>query len=570
MVNHLIRAHGGALVDLMVSPARAAELKAESMGWPSWDLTPRQLCDLELLLNGGFSPLRGFMGRADYESVRDRMRLAGGTLWPIPVTLDVADELGSTLKPDDWLSLRDEEGVMLAVLHVNDVWEPDRAAEAAAVLGTIDPSHPGVDHLLNRSRRFYVGGEVEGLQAPLHYDYRDLRHTPAQLREHFSLLGWRKVVAFQTRNPLHRAHLELTLRAAKEVEANLLIHPVVGLTKPGDVDHYTRVRCYQSIMPSYPHGTATLSLLPLAMRMGGPREAVWHGIIRKNHGVTHFIVGRDHAGPGSDPSGKPYYGPYDAQELFQQFEDELEVKMVPFRQMVYVENRDEYMPEDEVPEASRVLNISGTEQRRRLNEGKELPAWFTPPAVAAELRRSYPSRSAQGVTVFFTGLSGSGKSTIASVLLVKLMEIGGRPVTLLDGDLVRKHLSSELGFTKEHRDLNIRRIGFVAAEITKNGGVAVCAPIAPYDGTRREVRKMVESGGGFILVHVATPLEVCEARDRKGLYAKARAGIVKEFTGISDPYEVPTDADVIIDTTATTAAEAAQEVLLHLEREGYI
>ena len=570
MVNHLIRAHGGALVDLMVSPARAAELKAESMGWPSWDLTPRQLCDLELLLNGGFSPLRGFMGRADYESVRDRMRLAGGTLWPIPVTLDVADELGSTLKPDDRLSLRDEEGVMLAVLHVSDVWEPDRTAEAAAVLGTIDPSHPGVDHVLNRSRRFYVGGEVEGLQAPLHYDYRDLRHTPAQLREHFSLLGWRKVVAFQTRNPLHRAHLELTLRAAKEVEANLLIHPVVGLTKPGDVDHYTRVRCYQSIMPSYPHGTATLSLLPLAMRMGGPREAVWHGIIRKNHGVTHFIVGRDHAGPGSDPSGKPYYGPYDAQELFQQFEDELEVKMVPFRQMVYVENRDEYMPEDEVPEASRVLNISGTEQRRRLNEGKELPAWFTPPAVAAELRRSYPPRSAQGVTVFFTGLSGSGKSTIASVLLVKLMEIGGRPVTLLDGDLVRKHLSSELGFTKEHRDLNIRRIGFVAAEITKNGGVAVCAPIAPYDATRREVRKMVESGGGFILVHAATPLEVCEARDRKGLYAKARAGIVKEFTGISDPYEVPTDADVIIDTTTTTPAEAAQEVLLHLEREGYI
>jgi len=569
MVNHLIRAHGGALVDLMVSPARATELKAESLGWPSWDLTPRQLCDLELLLNGGFSPLRGFMGRADYESVRDRMRLAGGTLWPIPVTLDVSDELGASLKPDDWLSLRDEEGVMLAVLHVSEVWEPDRAAEAAAVLGTVDTNHPGVDHLLNRSRRFYVGGEVEGVQAPLHYDYRDLRHTPAQLREHFSQLGWRKVVAFQTRNPLHRAHLELTLRAAKEVEANLLIHPVVGLTKPGDVDHYTRVRCYQSIMPSYPRWTATLSLLPLAMRMGGPREAVWHGIIRKNHGVTHFIVGRDHAGPGKNSSGKPYYGPYDAQELFKQFEDELEVRMVPFRQMVYVEDRDEYMPEDEVPEGSRVLNISGTEQRRRLNEGKDLPAWFTPPAVADELRRSYPPRSHQGVTVFFTGLSGSGKSTIASVLLIKLMEIGGRQVTLLDGDLVRKHLSSELGFTKEHRDLNIRRIGFVAAEITKNGGIAICAPIAPYDATRREVRKLIETNGGFLLVYVATPLEVCEARDRKGLYAKARAGLVKEFTGISDPYEVPADAALVIDTTATTAAEAAQEVIVHLEREGY-
>jgi sulfate adenylyltransferase len=570
VVNHLIRPHGGALLDLIVPPARAADLKGESLGWPSWDLTPRQLCDLELLLNGGFSPLTGFMGKADYESVRDRMRLADGTLWPIPVTLDVSEELAAVLEAGDWLSLRDEEGVMLAVLHVSDVWEPDREAEAAAVLGTVDPQHPGAGHLLNRSHRFYVGGRVEGVQGPSHYDYRDLRHSPAQLREHFSLLGWRKVVAFQTRNPLHRAHLELTLRAAREVEANLLIHPVVGLTKPGDVDHYTRVRCYQSIMSSYPHGTATLSLLPLAMRMGGPREAVWHGIIRKNHGVTHLIVGRDHAGPGSDPSGKPYYGPYEAQELFREFEGELEVTMVPFRQMVYVENRDEYMPEDEVPEGSRVLNISGTEQRRRLNEGKELPEWFTPPAVAAELRRSYPPRSAQGVTVFFTGLSGSGKSTIAGVLLVKLMEIGGRPVTLLDGDLVRKHLSSELGFTKEHRDLNIRRIGFVAAEITKNGGIAVCAPIAPYDSTRREVRNMVEAGGGFVLVHVATPLEVCESRDRKGLYAKARAGLVKEFTGISDPYEEPADADLVIDTTSTTPAEAAQEVILHLEREGYI
>ena len=570
MVNHLVAPHGGRLVDLMVDAKRAAELKAASVGWPSWDLTPRQLCDLELLMNGAFSPLRTFMGRADYESVRDRMRLADGTLWPIPVTLDVSEEFATKLAPGDRLSLRDAEGVMLAVLEVTEVWKPDREAEAAAVLGITDPQHPGVDHLLNRSHPYYVSGRLEGLQGPAHYDYRDLRHTPAQLRSQFSTLGWRRVVAFQTRNPLHRAHLELTLRAAKEVEASLLIHPVVGLTKPGDVDHYTRVRCYQSIMPSYPHGTAMLSLLPLAMRMGGPREAVWHGIIRKNHGVTHFIVGRDHAGPGSDGSGKAFYGPYDAQELFRQFEAELGVTMVPFRQMVYVENQDEYMPEDEVPAGARVLSISGTEQRRRLNEGRELPAWFTPPAVAEELRRSYPPRSRQGVTIFFTGLSGSGKSTIASVLLVKLMEIGGRPVTLLDGDLVRKHLSSELGFSRSDRDLNILRIGFVASEITKNGGVAVCAPIAPYDATRREVRRMVEGGGGFILVHVATPLEVCESRDRKGLYAKARAGLVKEFTGISDPYEEPADADLVIDTTSITPAEAAQDVILHLEREGYI
>ncbi len=378
------------------------------------------------------------------------------------------------------------------------------------------------------------------------------------------------MVAFQTRNPLHRAHQELTLRAARDVEANLLIHPVVGMTKPGDVDHYTRVRCYQAIMPGYPHGTAMLSLLPLAMRMGGPREAVWHAIIRKNHGVSHFIVGRDHAGPGSDSKGEPFYGPYDAQEVLRQHESELGVTMVPFLNMVYVEDRDQYMPEDEVPEGARVLSISGTEQRRRLNEGSDLPEWFTPPDVAVELRRSYPPRARQGFTVFFTGLSGSGKSTIANVLLVKLLEMGGRPVTLLDGDLVRKNLSSELGFSKEHRDINIRRIGYVASEITKNGGIAICAPIAPYDATRKDVRAAVEPGGGFLLVHVATPVDVCEARDRKGLYAKARAGILKEFTGISDPYEEPADADVVIDTTTHSAEEAAQQVILHLESEGYI
>jgi len=568
--NHLIDPHGGHLINLLVDDQRATELRSESIGWTSWDLTPRQLCDLELLMNGGFSPLLSFLGRADYESVRDQMRLTDGTLWPVPVMLDVSDEIANSLRAGGWLALRDPEGVLLAALEVSEVWEVDHSAEAEAVLGTLDEAHPGVDYLLHRTHRQYVSGRLEGVQLPSHYDYRDLRHTPAELRHHFALLGWRRVVAFQTRNPLHRAHLELTLRAAKESSASLLIHPVVGMTKPGDVDHYTRVRCYQSIMPSYPHGTAFLSLLPLAMRMGGPREAVWHGIIRKNHGVSHFIVGRDHAGPGSDRSGKPFYGAYDAQELFKEHEAELGVTMLPFRQMVYVEDRDQYMPEDEVPDGSRVLNISGTEQRRRLNEGLELPEWFTPPAVAKELRRSYPPRAQQGVTVFFTGLSGSGKSTIAGVVLVKLLEMGGRPVTLLDGDIVRKHLSSELGFSKEHRDINIRRIGFVASEITKNGGIALCAPIAPYDSTRREVRNMVEAGGGFVLVHVSTPLEVCEARDRKGLYAKARAGLVKEFTGISDPYEEPADAEVVIDTTSISPAEAAQEIILYLEREGYI
>jgi sulfate adenylyltransferase len=570
MPDHQISAYGGALVDLLVDEQRRAELKAQSREWPSWDLTPRQVCDLELLLTGGFSPLTSFLGRKDYESVRDKMRLADGRLWPIPITLDVSAEMAAKLDHGSHLALRDAEGVILAVLHITEVWQPDLKAEAESVYGTADSTHPSVALLLAGDRPCYVAGGLDGLQTPVHYDYRDLRHTPAELRGMFTAHGWRKIVAFQTRNPLHRAHFELTLRAAKQVEANLLIHPVVGMTKPGDVDHYTRVRCYQAIMPSYPPGTAMLSLLPLAMRMGGPREALLHAIIRRNHGVTHLIVGRDHAGPGEDSTGKPFYGPYDAQELVQKHEVELGVEMVPFREMVYVEERDTYMPEDEVPKGARVLSISGTEQRRRLNEGSELPAWFTPPAVAAELRRSYPPRSNQGFTVFFTGLSGAGKSTIANVVLVKLLEIGGRPVTLLDGDIVRRNLSSELGFSKEHRDLNIRRIGFVASEITGNRGIAICAPIAPYDATRKEVRRMIEPRGGFVLIHVATPIEVCEERDRKGLYAKARAGILKEFTGISDPYEEPTDAELVIDTAIVSPAEAAQQIIRHLEREGYI
>ncbi len=570
MADHLVPPYGGVLVNVVVDDERASELRKASTHWPSYDLTPRHLCDLELLLSGAFSPLRGFLGSADVASVCADMRLSDGTLWPMPVTLDVPDELATQVGPGASVALRDPEGVMLAALHVEEVYRPDRRAEAQGVFGTTDPAHPGVAHLLERTHPNYLAGTLEGIQLPAHHDYSALRYTPAELRAEFTRQGWRRVVAFQTRNPLHRAHHELTLRAAKEVEANLLIHPVVGMTKPGDVDHYTRVRCYQAIMDGYPHNTAMLALLPLAMRMGGPREAVWHAIIRRNHGVTHLIVGRDHAGPGADAQGRPFYGPYDAQDLVRQHEAELGMTVVPFRQMVYVEHLDGYLPEDEVPERARTLTISGTEQRRRLNEGRDLPEWFTPPAVAAELRRSYPPRARQGFTVFFTGLSGSGKSTIANVLLVKLLELGGRPVTLLDGDIVRKHLSSELGFSKEHRDINIRRIGFVASEITKNGGIAICAPIAPYDATRKDVRAMVEPGGGFLLVHVFTSLEVCEARDRKGLYAKARAGALPEFTGISDPYEVPEDADVAIDTTQLTPEEAAQQIILHLESEGYI
>ena len=570
-ISHTIAPHGGELTELIVPSERIAELKSHSREWPSWDLTARQICDLELLMSGGFSPLRGFMTQADYEGVCHNMRLSSGVLWPMPITLDVKEDFAKSLEPgSSKIALRDPEGVMLAVLHVEEVWQPDRKAEAQSVFGTTSAVHPGVDYLLNKGNSWYVGGRVEGLQMPSHYDFRTLRLTPAELRAEFARLGWRRVVAFQTRNPMHRAHVELTFRAAKQVEANLLIHPSVGMTKPGNVDYFTRVRCYQLLLSKFPAGSVKLSMLPLAMRMGGPREAIWHALIRKNHGVTHFIVGRDHAGPGKDSDGKNFYGPYDAQELFKKHEADIGVTMVPFNMMVYLEDQDQYVPDNEVTNGSRVLNISGTELRDRLNEGRDIPGWFTYPEVVHELRRSYPPRHKQGVTIFFTGLSGSGKSTIANVLVTKFLETGGRPVTLLDGDLVRKHLSSELGFSKEHRDINIRRIGYVASEITKNGGIAICAPIAPYDATRKAVRSMIEPVGGFILVHIATPVETCEQRDRKGLYAKARAGILKEFTGISDPYEEPRDAEVVINTAELSPEEAAQEIILHLEREGFI
>ena len=570
MLDTLNAPHGGTLNNLIVNASRGAELQADSSTWASWDLTARQLCDLELLLNGGFSPLTGFMRRADYEAVCAGMRLSDGTLWPMPITLDVSEPFAEALSTGSRIALRDPEGVMLAALIVEEIWTPDRTAEAQQVYGTTNREHPGVAALLDRSNPVYVGGRLEGLQLPVHYDFHNLRRTPAQVREEFASRGWSRIVAFQTRNPMHRAHQELTLRAAREARANLLIQPVVGMTKPGDVDHYTRVRCYQSLLPTYPHGTAMLSLLPLAMRMGGPREGVWHAIIRKNHGCTHFIVGRDHAGPGKDSSGRPFYGPYDAQELLKQHQEELGIEMVPFRNMVYVRNEDKYYPDDEVPKGAEVLDLSGTELRRRLAMGSELPTWFTFPGIEAELRLTHPPRLQQGFTIFFTGLSGSGKSTIANALLVKLLERGGRPISVLDGDHVRKHLSSELGFSKEHRDINIRRIGYVASEITKHGGIAICAPIAPYDSIRKEVREMIEPYGGFILVHVATSLEECERRDRKGLYAKARAGILKQFTGISDPYEEPADAALVILTEGSTPEEGAEAVIEHLRKEGYL
>jgi sulfate adenylyltransferase len=562
--------HGGELKELYLTESSAEQEKLAAGNYPTWNLTDRQLCDIELLLNGAFSPLDGFLSRAAYDSVLAKMRLPSGLVWPIPITLDVTRDFASSVKEGDRIALRDPEGVLIATMEVSDIWEPDKGLEASHVFGTDDIHHPGVYFLQHRAAPMYVGGRLRGVEPPMHYDFKLLRDSPSELRGRFRKLGWRKVVAFQTRNPMHRAHQELTLRAAHETEANLLLHPVVGMTRPGDIDHYTRVRCYEHMLKHYPEQTSALSLLNLAMRMAGPKEALWHAIIRKNFGCTHLIVGRDHAGPGSDSNGVRYYEPYAAQQMLQEFESEIEITLVPFKEMVYVEDKAQFVPEDQVTPEMTTAKLSGTEFRRRLREGIEIPEWFSYPEIIGELRKTHPPKHLQGLTIFFTGLSGSGKSTIANALLVKLLELGTRRVTLLDGDVVRKHLSSELGFSREHRDINILRIGYVASEITKYGGIAICAPIAPYAATRRRVREMVEETGGFVEIHVATPLEVCESRDRKGLYAKARAGTLKEFTGISDPYEEPVNPEMRIDTRSLSPDLAAHRILVKLESLGYV
>ncbi len=565
----LIEPHGGQLRDL-VADANAAREAAHDL--PSIALSDRQLCDIELILNGGFSPLTGFLTEADYDGVVENMRLQDGTLWPMPITLDTDEETAQGLSEGDRVALRDKTGLLLAIMTVESNWKPNKEREAKEVFGTTDKAHPAVAYLMDEAGDYYLGGKLEGVQLPKHYDYQELRNTPAELRERFEEMGVNNVVAFQTRNPMHRAHKELTDRAAEEIGGKLLIHPVVGMTKPGDVDYFTRVRCYRHLLNHYPDNRAMLSLLPLAMRMAGPREAVWHGIIRKNYGCTHLVVGRDHAGPGNGSDGEPIYGPYDAQELFQKHQDEIGVEMVPFRLMVYVPEDDAYIPIDEAKEQGKEFEmISGTQLRQMLADGDPIPEWFTYPEVEQELRATQPPKEKQGFTVFFTGLSGSGKSTIANAVVTRLLEFGGgRAVTLLDGDVVRTNLSKGLGFSREDRSTNVRRIGYVASEVTKHGGIAVCAPIAPYEADRRANRQAIEEGGGYVEVFVSTPLEVCEERDVKGLYAKARAGIIKEFTGISDPYEAPTDAEIDLPTQDMTVGEAADHVIERLTEMGYL
>ncbi|KAK3996971.1 hypothetical protein QBC44DRAFT_317001 [Cladorrhinum sp. PSN332] len=565
--------HGGVLKDLIARDLpRNAELSAEAETLPALLLSERQLCDLELIMNGGFSPLEGFLNEKDYNGVVKENRLASGHLFSIPITLDVSQETINELsvKPGARITLRDfRDDRNLAILTVEDVYKPNKELEAKEVFGG-DDEHPAVRYLHDTANEFYVGGKLEAINKLQHYDFVELRYTPAELRAHFDKLGWSQVVAFQTRNPMHRAHRELTVRAARSHHANVLIHPVVGLTKPGDIDHFTRVRVYKALLPRYPNGMAVLGLLPLAMRMGGPREAIWHAIIRKNHGATHFIVGRDHAGPGKNSKGVDFYGPYDAQHAVEKYRDELGIQVVPFQMMTYLPDTDDYAPVDEIPKGVRTLNISGTELRARLRSGREIPEWFSYPEVVKVLRESHPPRSQQGFTVFLTGYQNSGKDQIARALQVTLNQQGGRSVSMLLGETVRHELSSELGFSREDRDKNIARIAFVASELTRSGAAVIAAPIAPFDAARKNAQSLVEKYGDFYLVHVATPLEYCEKTDKRGIYAKARAGEIKGFTGVDDPYEAPEKADLVVDASTQTVRSIVHQIVLLLEAKGLL
>ncbi len=564
-----IEPHGGELVDLLVDAERSALLKNLSLNLPDITLTERQLCDFELLATGTFSPLRGFMKRPDYESVLDRMRLQDNTLWPLPICLDVFENTARSLEVGQSVAIRDPEGFLLGLLNVEDLWPVEKEKEAEMVFGTTDVAHPGVDYLFNQTGTYYVGGSLEVTSLPLHFDFKSLRLSPAEIRRTFQKLGWQRVIGFQTRHPIHRPHFEMTIKAMRQIRGNLLVLPIVGMSKPGDFDHYTRVRCYRSVARHYPPDSLLINLLPLSSHLAGPKEALLHVIIARNFGCRDFIVGHDHAGPGMDSNGHWFYQAGAARRLTEEYADEIGVNVIPFEEMVYLPFEDEFKPADQVPEGAQRISLSGTDIRQRLRRGRNIPEWMTFPEALEELQKAYPPPARQGFTVFFTGLSGAGKSTIAKILYSRFLEIGERPVTLLDGDIVRLNLSNNLSFSKEDRDTNVRRIGFVASEITKNRGIAICAPIAPYEKTRGEIRSRIEAYGGFIEVHVSTPLSVCEGRDRKGMYAKARAGMIKGFTGVDDPYEVPRAPELRIDTTDLAPNDAAQEILLFLGEKGY-
>ncbi len=562
----LNRPYGDKLVNLVVAGDERQELLERSTKLPSVQISARSLCDLELLATGAFSPLDRFMGQSDYERVLTEMRLKNGMLFPIPVTLPL-DE-AALPKWGEAITLSDARNNTLAIMQIEEIYHYDPMREARLVLGTTDPKHPLVSEMV-RWGKVYVTGELKVINLPVYYDFVDLRRTPAEVRMHLEKMGNHNVVAFQTRNPMHRIHEELTKRAAEAIGGSLLIHPVVGMTKPGDVDHFTRVRVYRALTENYYDSKRTLlSLFPLAMRMAGPREAVWHAIIRRNYGANHLIIGRDHAGPGIDSQGRPFYGPYEAQTMITQYADEIGVQPVEFKELVYLSDEERYEEVNKTPEGANIFSISGTQVRNDyLAKGRLLPEWFTRRETAEILQQMYPARNKQGFVIWFTGLSGSGKSTTAEILTSLLLE-RGRQITLLDGDVVRTHLSKGLGFSREDRDTNILRIGFVAGEIARHGGAVICAAISPYRATRNEARRM--AGENFIEVFVDTPIEVCEERDVKGLYARARRGQITGFTGVDDPYEEPVNPEITLDTVNNDAAANAQKIIAFLEEQGLI
>jgi sulfate adenylyltransferase len=566
-LNALPSPYGSRLVDLLVPHEQREELLVFASGLPSVQLSERQTWDLELLATGGFSPLDRFMGKEDYQRVVDELRLSSGHLFPIPVTLQVRS--GTRVSLDQEIALRDSRNEILATMRVEEVFEWSLDETARAVLGTQDVRHPLVAEMHGWGGA-NLSGPLRVLRLPRHYDFRELRLTPAETRR--ALLSYNRpnVVAFQTRNPLHRVHEDIAKRAIEEVNGVLLLHPVVGMTKPGDVDHYTRVRTYRTLASRYfREDRILLALLPLAMRLAGPREALWHALIRRNYGANHMIVGRDHASPGNDSTGRPFYGPYDAQELVHKYESELGVKMIPFRELRFLPDEQRYEELSRIPPGAKTACISGSQAREEyLDLGKTLPGWFTRPEVARILAEAYPPRWRQGACIWMTGLSGAGKSTTAEILTIMLLE-QGRQVTLLDGDVVRTNLSKGLGFTREDRDTNIRRIGFVASEIVRHGGTVICAAVSPYRATRNDVRNMMAKDR-FVEVYFATPLEVCEQRDAKGLYMRARSGEIPNFTGISDPYEAPEHAEVTVDASKLDPEDCARRVLCYLQERGFL
>ncbi len=569
-MSNSISPYSGKLCNLIVSEKESENLKQASANYPAVTLTQRQICDLELLMNGAYSPLNGFMNEAEYESVIHTMRLKNGLLWPMPVTFDVPKDFieKGKIQIGSKIALQDGEGFMLAVLSIESIWTPNKKTEAEKVYGTISQKHPGVYYLNEKTHAIYIGGSIEGIQLPDSYVFDTYRRTPLQQRAIFAKKGWRNIIAYQTSKIIHRLQRELLLTIAKEQQGQLLIHPTIGSTKPGDTHYYTRIHCYEAVLKYFPEQISMLSIMPLSMRMAGARESLWYGIIHQNYGCTHFIVGPNHALP---PLKEDAESNYEAQKLIKQYQHELDIKMIPVEEHQYIPSCDCFSPVSKIKQKKeKGLRFSERKIREHLHLNKPIPEWCSYPEVIQEMKKAYPSRSKQGFTLFFTGLSGSGKSTIAKIVNAQLIEHGTRPITLLDGDVVRLNLSSELGFSKQHRDLNIRRIGFVANEITKNRGVAICAPIAPYTKSRRAVRELIEQHGSFIEIHVSTPLEVCEARDRKGLYAKARQGIIPEFTGISDPYETPENPELNIDTSTMMPLEAAQLVILYLFQKGYL